>query len=65
MNSKERELLDALDKLILESSEEELEKIQQVDLETQLSGGSFYDEYLNATALVNQTIKKESSDSKK
>ena len=64
MNSKERELLDKLDKMVMESSGDELKKIQEVDLETQLSGNSFYDEYLNSTALVNQSMRKESSESK-
>ncbi|NIM26172.1 MAG: hypothetical protein GTN35_04115 [Nitrososphaeria archaeon] len=65
MNSKERELLDKLDKLVLESSGEDLKKIQEMDLETQLNGQSFYDEYLNSPTLVNQTIKQESNESKK
>ena len=64
MNSKERELLDKLDKMVMESSGDELKKIQEVDLETQLSGNSFYDEYLNSTALINQSMRKESSESK-
>ncbi len=65
MNPKERELLDKLDKLVLESSGEDLKKIQEMDLETQLNGQSFYDEFLNSRTLVNQTIKQESNESKK
>jgi len=65
MNPKERELLDRLDKLVLESSGDDLKKIQEVDLETQLNGQSFYDEYLNSKHLVNQTIRQESNESKK
>ena len=65
MNPKERELLDKLDKLVLESSGEDLKKIQEMDLETQLNGESFYDEFLNSRALVNQTIRQESNESKK
>jgi len=65
MNPKERELLDKLDKLVLESSDEDLKKIQEMDLETQLNGESFYDEFLNSRALVNQTIRQESNESKK
>ena len=64
MNPKERELLDKLDKLVLESSDEDLKKIQEMDLETQLNGESFYDEFLNSRALVNQTIRQESNESK-
>ena len=65
MNPKERELLDKLDKLILDSSGDDLKQIQEMDLETQLNGQSFYDEYLNSPKLVNQTIKQESNESKK
>ena len=65
MNPKERELLDKLYKLVLESSGEDLKKIQEMDLETQLNGKSFYDEFLNSRALVNQTITQESNESKK
>ncbi|MDX1442047.1 MAG: hypothetical protein R3237_06280 [Nitrosopumilaceae archaeon] len=65
MNPKERELLDKLDKLVLESSGSGLKKIQEMDLETQLNGNSFYDEYLNSPTLVNQTIKQESNESRK
>ena len=64
MNQAERKLLDKLDKLVMNASGDELKKIQELDLETQLDGTSFYDAYLDSTALVNQTIKKESNDSK-
>ena len=64
MNQAERELLDKLDTLVMNASGDELKKIQELDLETQLDGTSFYDAYLDSTALVNQTIKKESNDSK-
>ncbi|MFB5603074.1 MAG: hypothetical protein ACE5SV_05165 [Candidatus Nitrosomaritimum aestuariumsis] len=56
--------MDKLDKLVMDASGDELKKIQELDLETQLDGTSFYDAYLDSRALVNQTIKKESSDSK-
>ena len=65
MNSKEREFLDKLDKMVMEASGEELKKIQEADLETQLSGNSFYDEFLNSPTLVNRSIQKETSESKK
>lgn len=65
MNPKERELLDKLDQLVLKSSDEDLKKIQEMDLETQLNGKSFYDEYLNSHTLVNQTIKQETNEPKK
>jgi hypothetical protein len=65
LNSTERKLLDKLDKLVLESSGEELKKIQEMDLQTQMGGRSFYDEYLNSPSLANQSIKQESRESKK
>ena len=65
MNSTERKLLDKLDKLVLESSGDELKKIQEMDLQTQMDGRSFYDEYLNSSSLVNQSIKQELRESKK
>ena len=65
MNPKERELLDKLDQLVLKSSGEDMKKIQEMDLETQLNGKSFYDEYLNSHAMVNQTIKQETNEPKK
>lgn len=64
MNKAERELLDKLDELVINASGDELKKIQELDLETQLNGNSFYDVYLDSTALVNQRIRKESNDSK-
>ena len=65
MNSVERKLLDKLDALVLQASDKDLQKIQELDLENQLSGGSFYDVFLNSKTLVNQTIRKESTDFKK
>jgi len=64
MNKAERELLDKLDELVINASGDELKKIQELDLETQLNGNSFYTAYLDSTALVNQSIRKESNDSK-
>ena len=65
MNSAERKLLDKLDKLVTESSGEELKKIQEIDLRTQMDGQSFYDAYVNSSILTNQSIKQESRDHKK
>jgi hypothetical protein len=64
MNKAERELLNKLDELVINASGDELKKIQELDLETQLNGNSFYEAYLDSTALVNQSIRKESNDSK-
>ncbi len=64
MNPNERKLLDKLDEIVMDASPEELKKIQELDLDTQLKGTSFYDVYLDSTALVNQSIRKESGNSK-
>ena len=65
MTPAERKLLDKLDKLVMESSGDELKKIQELDLMTQMNGQSFYEEYVNSTTLANQSIKQESRESKK
>jgi hypothetical protein len=65
MTPSERKLLDKLDKLVMGSSDDELKKIQELDLLTQMNGKSFYDEYVNSTTLANQSIKQESRESKK
>ena len=62
MNSKERHLLDKIDDLVLNASSDDLQRIQQLDVENQLSGFSFYDSFLNSKTLVNQTVRKESKD---
>ena len=62
MNSIERQLLDRLDNLVLNASKNDLQKIQELDIESQLSGSSFYDAFLNSKTLLNQTIRKESKD---
>ena len=58
MTPKEREHLKKLDDLVLNASSEELEKIQEIDHQTQMEGLSFYDVYLDSSSLVNQSIKK-------
>lgn len=65
MNSAERKLLDKLDNLVMNASGDELKQIQEVDVDTQLEGKSFYDAYVNSKTLVNQSIKQESGESKK
>ena len=65
MNPAERKLLDKLDNLVTESSGEELKKIQEIDLLTQMDGESFYDVYVNSSGLVNQSIQQKSRDHKK
>ncbi|CAD6522558.1 conserved hypothetical protein [metagenome] len=63
MNPSERELLEKLDNLVLTASPDELQKIQEIDLQTQLDGASFYDAFVNSTSLANQSMKQESRES--
>jgi len=65
MNQSERELLEKLDNLVLTASPDELQKIQEIDLQTQLEGMSFYDAFVNSTTLANQSMKQESRESNK
>jgi|TARA_B100001105_G_scaffold108767_1_gene87176 predicted secreted protein len=58
MNSIERDHLDRLDELVLNASSEELEKIQEIDYQTQLDGESFYHIYLDSDSLISPSIKK-------
>lgn len=58
MNSIERSRLDKLDELVLNASPEELEKIQEIDYQTQMDGESFYHIYLNSDSLISPSIKK-------
>ncbi|MHA7646951.1 hypothetical protein [Nitrosopumilus sp. S4] len=64
MTPLERKHLQKLDELILNSSPEELEKIQEIDHQTQLEGVSFYDVYVDSSSLVNPSIKKSKNESK-
>ncbi|EPA06313.1 hypothetical protein [Candidatus Nitrosarchaeum limnium] len=63
MNQSERELLEKLDNLVLTASPDELQKIQEIDLQTQLNGTSFYDAFVNSTSLANQSMRQESRES--
>ena len=63
MTPKEREHLKKLDDLVLNASSEELEKIQEIDNQTQMEGLSLYEVYLDSSSLVNQSIKKPSKKS--
>jgi hypothetical protein len=64
MTPTERQLLDKLDNLVLTASGDELRKIQEIDIQTQMNGVSFYDAFVNSTSLANQSIKQESRESK-
>jgi len=63
MNQSERDLLEKLDNMVLTASPDELQKIQEIDLQTQLEGMSFYDAFVNSTTLANQSMKQESQES--
>ena len=58
MNLSERERLQKLDDLVLNATPEDLKKIQEIDIMTQIEGESFYDLFFNSESLVNQSIKK-------
>jgi hypothetical protein len=64
MTPAERELLERLDHMIMNAADGELEKIQEIDIKTQMSGLSFCDVFVNSKYLVNQHIKQETRESK-
>ncbi|MSV33843.1 MAG: hypothetical protein EXS76_03910 [Nitrosarchaeum sp.] len=64
MTPAERQLLEKLDNLVLTASRDELRKIQEIDIQTQMNGLSFYDAFVNSTSLTNQSPKQESQKSK-
>ncbi len=63
MSPIERKRLEKLDDLVLNASSSELEKIQEIDHQTQMEGLSFYDVYLDSSSLIHQSIKKPFSES--
>lgn len=63
MSPIERKRLEKLDDLVLNASSSELEKIQEIDHQTQMEGLSLYDVYLDSSSLINQSIKKPFSES--
>jgi len=62
MSPAERRLLSKIDDIVLNASPEELKKIQEADVNTQLDGLSFYEVYVNSENLTNQTIQQELQD---
>ena len=56
MSPEERKNLQKLDDLILNALPQDLEKIQQIDAETQLDGISLYDVYIDSNSLIDQKI---------
>jgi hypothetical protein len=53
MNISERHLLETLDNMVLSASGDELKKIQEIDLKTQMDGLSFYDVFANFKSTAN------------
>lgn len=53
MNISERHLLETLDNMILSASGDDLKKIQEIDLKTQMDGLSFYDAFVNFKSMTN------------
>ena len=43
MSLAERKFMKAIDEMILNASESQLKKIQELDIETQMDGSNFYD----------------------
>ena len=48
MSDVEREFIKTLDKKILNASKEDLRKLQELDIKTQLEEHTFYDAYANS-----------------
>jgi hypothetical protein len=48
MNPSERQNLETIDNMILTASSDELQKIQEIDLKTQMDGLPFYDALVNS-----------------
>ncbi|MDH3192177.1 MAG: hypothetical protein OEM18_05780 [Nitrosopumilus sp.] len=65
MNQTERELLQKLDFMILTASDEDLKKIQEIDLKTQMDGLSFYDVFVNSKFLANKIITQKTQEYRK
>ena len=57
MTPDERKLLEQLDQMVMNASDEELQKIQEIDLQTQMDGLCFCDVIVNSKFFANQTIK--------
>ena len=54
MSHQERELTKLMDEYILNATEEELVKLQKVDVDTQLNGNWFYDIYNHSNQIKKQ-----------
>ena len=65
MTPDERKLLEKMDQMILNASVEELKKIQEFDIQTQMNGLSFYDALVNSKFVPHQSVKQKTRESKK
>ena len=65
MNLAEREILQKIDQIVLNATGDELKKIQQIDLQTQLDGLSFHESYMNSKSITSQSIQQKSKKSRK
>ena len=52
MSLQERELIKLMDEHILNATEEELVKLQKIDVDTQLDGNWFYDTYNHSNQIL-------------
>ena len=65
MSPKERQILQKIDDIVMNASSEELKKIQEADIRTQLDGVTFYDVYVSSENLTQQIIEQKTSNFKK
>jgi len=56
MSEAERKYIKQVDEEILQASGESLKKLQEIDKSTQLSGRSFYDEYVCALKAAEEKL---------
>ena len=65
MTEAERRFMKQVDNFILNASSDDLQKIQQLDMNTQLNGNSFYDILATSNPKKNQQITSQSQSNKK
>ncbi len=65
MTPSERKLLQKLDQMIINASDADLKKIQEIDVQTQMTGSSLCDAFVNSDSFENMSIKQESRKSRK
>jgi hypothetical protein len=55
MYKEEHDLISQIDEIVLLAQGKDLQKIQELDIKTQLRGNSFYDEYLSSHLVSSKT----------